>query len=95
MVRYMPENIRELPVEPQQILDYLCANLNQNPQMWELDNARLQSVVTRFFRETYATTVKQQAIDKARQLSEKEAKRQLLRLLENTPEAGLDFLNGN
>lgn len=93
MSLYIPESVQEMNIEPPVILDYLRQNLHANPEQWLEDHAELQKTVSRFMREKYATTVKRTVMEKARRLSDAEAKQMLLQLLDSIPEAGMDFLN--
>ena len=89
----LPAKFSGLGIDVEKLLTFMEKHLGANAEEWLFDNAKLHNTIDRFMCEFYSVSLKHEVVAKATKLSEAEAKKALLKLLESTPEAGLDFLN--
>ena len=64
--------------------------IGNNPDKW--DGAKLRDAIEKFVRDRYTSAYKSKAVDKVNSMSENEAKKLLLKFVENNPDVGLGIL---
>lgn len=93
MRRYFPVCYSKLDIESKTFSDALAAKLGNEPNTWK-KSPNFNTAIADFIREHYAAEFKQKAIKKIQALSNDEAKSILLKLIEKSPDVGLEILGG-
>lgn len=89
--RVLPARYQKIEFSVDQLSDWLCRELGDLPNSW-LMNGRLHEAVETFVKQEYDTHVRKRALEKVNLLSDAEAKKLLLHLIDHIPDAGLSVL---
>lgn len=90
IARVLPARYIKIGFSSDVLAKWLSQNLDHNPNRW-LSDQRLNAVVEQFVQDQYGT-VRQKALAKANNLSEQDAKKVLLEMIAQIPDAGLLLL---
>ena len=86
----LPQRYAALNINASDLGDYLFNVIGNNPDKW--DGAKLRDAIEKFVRDRYTSAYKSKAVDKVNSMSENEAKKLLLKFVENNPDVGLGIL---
>ncbi len=89
--RVLPARYQKIGFSVGELSNWLSRKLGDAPNHW-LTDGRLREVVEAFVKQGYDTHVRKQATEKVNMLSDAEAKRLLLKLIDQIPDAGLSVL---
>lgn len=89
--RVVPARYQKIGFSPDQLSNWLYIELGDTPNGW-LTDGRLYDVVERFVKKGYETYARKQASEKVIMLSDFEAKKLLLKLIDQIPDAGFSVL---
>lgn len=86
----LPQRYAALNINASDLGDYLFNVIGKNPDKW--DGVKLRDAIEKFVRDRYTSAYKSKAVDKVNSMSENEAKKLLLKFVENNPDVGLGIL---
>jgi hypothetical protein len=89
--RVLPARYQKIGFSVDQLSNWLYRELGDAPNSW-LTDRRLPDAIERFVKQGYDTHVRTKAAEKARVLSDAEAKLLLLNLIDEIPDVGLSVL---
>jgi len=89
--RVLPSRYLKMGFSVGELSDWLCRELGQAPNSW-LTDIGLRDAVERFIKQGYDSHVRKKAAEKVDVLSDAEAKRLLLNLIDRIPDVGLSLL---
>ena len=89
--RVLPARYHKIGFGVDELSDWLRGKLGNAPDRW-LTDSRLNEAVEAFVKKGYDTHARKKAAEKVKMLSDAEAKKLLLKLIEQIPDAGLSVL---
>lgn len=91
LLRFLPKKYAKLNVDAIEFKKYLALKLGNDAHRWH-SMSNLPEVVTEFITKSYSAVFKTKAVEKVKKLSDQDAKRILLALVDSSPEVGLEIL---
>lgn len=91
LLQTLPQRYLALNINASDLGDYLFTTIGTQPDKW-IQSPKLREALEEFVRARYKSTHKVKAIDKVNAMSENDAKKLLLRFVENNPDIGLEIL---
>jgi hypothetical protein len=89
--RVLPARYQTIGFSVGELSDWLCHKLGDAPDRWLTDGG-LHEAVEAFVKKGYDTHTRKRAVEKVNKLTDAEAKKLLLRLIDQIPDAGLSVL---
>ncbi|MHB8788482.1 MAG: transposase [Desulfobulbaceae bacterium] len=89
--RVLPARYQKIGFSVGELSDWLCRKLGKTPGRWLTDGG-LSEAVEAFVKQGYDNRARMQAAEKVNMLSDAEAKKLLLKLIDQIPDAGLSVL---
>lgn len=89
--RVLPIRYQKIGFSAGELSDWLCRQLGDSPDRWLADGGLYEAVET-FIKQGYDTHARIKATDKVKNLSDQEAKKLLLKLIDKIPDAGFSVL---
>jgi hypothetical protein len=89
--RVLPTRYQKIGFSVGELSDWLCRKLGDAPGRWLTDGG-LQEATEAFVKQGYNTHARKKAAEKVNKLADAEAKKLLLRLIDQIPDAGLSVL---
>jgi uncharacterized protein YcgL (UPF0745 family) len=86
--RVLPTRYQKIGFVKGELSTWLCRELGDAPDTW-LTDARLHESIEAFIKQSYAPVARKRAAEKVNMLSDTEAKKLLIRLVDQVPDAGL------
>lgn len=91
--RVLPARYQKIGYSVDELIAWLSQKLGDTPDRWLTDD-RLHEAVEAFVKQGYNNHARRRAADKVKMLSDAEAKKLLLKLIEQIPDAGFTVLGG-
>lgn len=91
LTRVLPARYLKIGFNTNELSEWLRSEIGNDPNSW-LTDTRLHRIVEKFVKQRYDTQVRKIATDKVNSLSDTEAKRLLLKLIDEIPDVGLSTL---
>lgn len=89
--RVLPARYQKIGFSVGELSDWLCRKLGDAPDRW-LTDGELHETVEAFVKQGYNTHARKKASEKVNKLTDAEAKKMLLKLIDQIPDAGLSVL---
>lgn len=88
----LPNKYIKLNPDVEELCNFFKTHLGNSPDEWIEKQVALHETAERYIREHYAASYKIRAVDKVKAMSEAEAKKMLLKFVENNPDVGIGIL---
>lgn len=89
--RVLPARYQKIGFSVGELSDWLCRSLGDTPGLWLTDGG-LREAVEMFVKQGYDTHARKKAAEKVNVLSDAEAKKLLLKMIDQIPDVGLSLL---
>lgn len=89
--RVVPARYQKIGFGVDELSDWLCLKLGNAPDRW-LTDTRLHEEIEAFVKRVYDIHARKEAVEKVNKLTDAEAKKMLLKLIDQIPDAGLSVL---
>ena len=87
----MPKRYSALNISASELKEFLFETVGSFPDKWDR-HPKLQDSIEHFVKERYTSAYRSKAVEKVNAMSENDAKKLLLKFVENNPDVGLGIL---